>query len=504
MIVSPLASSAARPRAALASTALAALALGALACATEPPPEPAVPAPATAVASAPPPAAPSHLEPPPFPTATPPVTRERSDDLRTANRRAILDAAWRLVRDKHYDKRLGGVNWAAARARYEPIALAAPSEAAFYRALNQMIGELGQSHMMVTGPGADDDEGEAEAEELAPSSDDPTAAQQPPVKAAVGVGDPGLTVRVIENRPTITAVRPGSSAERQGLQPGFVVTQIGGREIRAATDSKRPLRPVEERFAVRRMAQRRLMGPAGTRVTLHYLDNDDRPGTVMLTRDEPKASAVTLGHLPALYPEVKVEQIHDVGVLSFNIFLLQPVMEDIRRAMAGFRARHTRALILDLRGNPGGQGAMAIPVAALFVDHPVTLGTLQFRDFTNTLVARPELGTTPFTGPLVILTDEGTASAAEMLAAGLQEAKRATVVGDTTLGAVLPSMVTALPGGAVMQFVVADFKTPKGVLLEGRGVQPDRRVVETRAALRTSHDPVLDAALAAIRTSKSR
>jgi carboxyl-terminal processing protease len=213
---------------------------------------------------------------------------------------------------------------------------------------------------------------------------------------------------------------------------------------------------------------------------------------------------VTLGHLPPLYPQVKIEQIHDVGLLSFNIFLLQPVLEDIKRAVAGFRARNTRALILDLRGNPGGQGAMAIPVAAQFIDHPLTLGTLQFREFTNTLVARPELGSAPFTGPLVILTDEGTASAAEMLAAGLQEAKRAIVVGDATLGAVLPSMVVALPGGAVMQYVVADFKTPKGVLLEGRGVQPDRRVVETRASLKTGHDPVLDAALVAIRASRTK
>ena len=89
-----------------------------------------------------------------------------------------------------------------------------------------------------------------------------------------------------------------------------------------------------------------------------------------------------------------------------------------------------------------------------------------------------------------------------MLTAGLQEAKRAVVVGDSTLGAVLPSVVEALPGGAVMQYVVADFKTPKGILLEGRGVQPDKRVVETRAALRTGRDPVLDAALVAVQGSR--
>ena len=145
---------------------------------------------------------------------------------------------------------------------------------------------------------------------------------------------------------------------------------------------------------------------------------------------------------------------------------------------------------------------MSIPVASLFVKGLVKLGTLTFRDMGQTFDASPELGEKPFLGPLAILTDEGTASTSEMLTAGLQEAKRAVVVGDTTLGAVLPSVIQELPGGAIMQYVVADFKTPKGILLEGRGVQPDKRVVETQAALRSGRDPVLDAALVAIRASR--
>src|SRR6185369_9288987 len=177
----------------------------------------------------------------------------------------------------------------------------------------------------------------------------------------------------------------------------------------------------------------------------------------------------------------------------------EPVLGDIKRAIEGFRARRTRALIIDLRGNPGGQGAMAIPVAAQLAPAPITLGTLQFRDFNQHLIARPEMGSVPFAGPVAILTDEGTASTSEMLAAGLQEAKRAVVVGDVTLGAVLPSVIESLPGGAVMQYVVADFKTPKGVLLEGRGVQPDRRVMETRAGLEGGRDPVLETAMVAVK-----
>ena len=224
----------------------------------------------------------------------------------------------------------------------------------------------------------------------------------------------------------------------------------------------------------------------------------------MLIRDEPHGKPVQLGHLPPLYPEVRATEIGDVGVISFNIFLIQPVLEDVKKAIARFEAHHVRAVILDLRGNPGGQGAMAIPIASLFVGQPVTLGTLKFRDFSQTLVAKPEMGQTPFTGPLAILTDEGTASAAEMLAAGLQEAKRAVVVGDASLGGgvALGGRVVARRRGD--EYAAADFKTPKGVLLEGRGVQPDCRVLETRSALRTGRDPVLDAALVAVRASRPR
>jgi carboxyl-terminal processing protease len=464
----------------LASAVLAVVLLASCAAPAPPPPQ----APSTQPAA--PPTGPA-VTPPPFDPSTAPATPQSAADARTALRRSILNAAWQTVRDKHYDPKLGGVDWNAVRAKYEPLALAAPTEPAFYRTLNQMIGELGQSHMMITGPGADDDE--EDRDEAA---------------AATGaIGDPGLTVRVIEGRPTVTHVRRGSPAERAGIAPGFVVTQIGGRELKPVAESVRPLRPVEERFALRRAAQRRLLGPAGTRVTVRYLDLDDRPGQAVLVRQEPSVPPVHLGYLPVLYPEVDVSERRGVGVIAFNVFLLDPVLDQIKNAIDRFRREHVKALILDLRGNLGGHGAMAIPVAARLVSAPLTLGTLQLREFPQTLIARPEMGVTPFTGPVAILTDEGTASASEILAAGLQEAGRAVVVGDTTLGAVLPSVVQALPGGAVMQYVVADFKTPKGVLLEGRGVQPDKRVIETRAGLRSGRDPVLDAALVAVGASRA-
>ncbi len=487
----PMSSMPSKPSSFASVLALASLA-GLLACAAPAPPPPVTPA--EAVAS-------PVVQPPPFAPRGPAPTKEAAANHRRAQRTAILDAAWRTVRDKHYDKTLGGLDWNAVRARYEPLALAAPSEAAFYRVLNQMLGEVGQSHMMITGPGAEDED---DIEELADPGETAGGASAAVPSPSGAIGDPGLTVRVIEGRPTISDVRKGSAAERAGLQPGFIVTHIAGRALKVTSDSARPMRPVEERFAVRRLALRRLLGLAGTRVTVRYLDNADKPGHVVLVRDEPAVPPVRIGHLPPLYPEVHSRQRGDVGIIAFNVFLVDPVLTEIKKAIDGFRTRGARALILDLRGNPGGQAAITIPIAARLVDAPLTLGTIQFRDFMQTLVARPEAGVTPFLGPVAILTDEGTASASELLAAGLQEAKRAVVVGDSTLGAALPSVIESLPGGAVMQYVVADFKTPKGVMLEGRGVQPDKRVLETRASLRTGHDPVLDAALVAVRASRAR
>jgi carboxyl-terminal processing protease len=445
------------------------------------------------------PTAPAAPAAPPGPPLTPPPLAEgpraEGNDARVAERelrRQIFVAAWTLIRDKHYDKSLGGLDWNAERAKWEPLAVGAPDAATFYRLTNQMIGALGQSHLEVSGPGA---EPSPVLEESAGDAPGPRSGE---------VGDPGLTVRIIEGRPLVTAVREKSSAERAGLRPGFVVTHVGGWLVKAAPSSPRPLRPVEERFFTRLAAARRLSGPAGTRVTVKFLDASDRPGEVVLERDPPSAAPVRLGLLPPLYPDVRVSQVGDIGVLGFNLFLSEGVLPRVQAAIDGFRARGVKGIVLDLRGNPGGQGAVAIPVAARLTDRPLTLGTLQFRDFANTFTAAPSLGVKPFTGKLVILTDEGTASTAEILAAGLQESRRALVVGDTTLGAVLPSQIEALPGGAVLQYVVADFKTPRGVLLEGRGVQPDRRVIETRAALLTGRDPVLDAALVAVRASRAR
>jgi carboxyl-terminal processing protease len=416
--------------------------------------------------------------------------------VRLQIREAIFSAAWTAVRDKDFDKTLAGQDWQALRAKYQPLALAAPDEPTFYRLLNEMLGALGQSHLEVHGPG---EEAEAQTDEPEPTRP-PGSAEV--IEVGTGTGDPGLVVRSIEGKPTVTWVRPESSAARAGLRPGCVITHIGGRAVGLLAPSSRPLRPVEERFRLRRHAAHLLSGPTGSKVSVRFLDENDKVHEAMLTRDPPTRAAVQALLMPPIVPEVRVSRVGEVGIIAFNFFLLEPILAEVQKAIEGFRQSGAKAIVFDLRGNPGGFGGMAIPVAARLIARETSLGTIQFRDFANNLVAAPSLGQKPFSGKVVILTDEGSASTSEILAAGLQEAKRAMVVGESTVGAALGSTIEALPGGAVMQIPVAGFKTPKGIAIEGRGVQPDRRVLETRAALLAGHDPVLDEALVLARAVK--
>jgi carboxyl-terminal processing protease len=422
--------------------------------------------------------------------------------VRLKIRQDIFNAAWTAVRDKDFDKTLGGVDWEATRAKYQPLALAAPDEPTFYRLLNEMLGAIGQSHLEVHGPG----DAVEEPEEVEQPKVEPAPARgagnAEVIDIGTGIGDPGLVVRLIEGKPTVSWVRPLGSAALAGVKPGYLVTHIGGRSVTTLPPSPRPLRPVEERFRLRRHAMHLLSGPVGSKVSVRFLDGGDQPHEAMLTRDAPARSAVQALLLPPVVPEVRISQTGDVGIIAFNFFLLDPILGEVQKAIDRFRQNGAKALILDLRGNPGGFGGMAIPVAARLVSRETNLGTIQFRAFANNLVAAPSLGAKPFTGKVVILTDEGSASTSEILAAGLQEAKRVLVVGDNTVGAALGSTIEALPGGAVMQIPVAGFHTPKGVAIEGRGVQPDRRVLETRAALLSGHDPVLDEALQLARSAR--
>jgi carboxyl-terminal processing protease len=178
-----------------------------------------------------------------------------------------------------------------------------------------------------------------------------------------------------------------------------------------------------------------------------------------------------------------------IAVLRFNEFAPQ-VMKDVRTLMRSLRPGD--GLILDLRGNMGGNTSMAAGISGRLCRREFSLGTMHLRDGPRELDAYPQ--TLLFDGPVAILVDGKSASTSEILAAGLKEAHRARVFGEKTAGAALPSSFKLLPNGDLFQYAIADWTTPSGVMIEGAGVVPDEVVLRTRQALAAGRDPVIEAA----------
>jgi hypothetical protein len=132
-------------------------------------------------------------------------------------------------------------------------------------------------------------------------------------------------------------------------------------------------------------------------------------------------------------------------------------------------------------------------LAGMLSDKQVDIGTSIYRSGPEPLAAQPKAKR--FTGRIVVLVDDITVSASEMLSSTLQEAGRALVVGEKTAGEALPAVTVDLPTGARLLYPVANYKSAKGKLLEGTGVAPDVVVPLDRRSLLEGRDPQLDAAL---------
>jgi carboxyl-terminal processing protease len=179
-----------------------------------------------------------------------------------------------------------------------------------------------------------------------------------------------------------------------------------------------------------------------------------------------------------------------VGLVAFNIWL-PALASDLDQAIDSVRT--CDGIVIDLRGNPGGVGAMVMGFGGYFVDSTRSLGAMRTRQVTLNFVINPRSST--FTGPLAILVDPMTASTSEIFAAGMQRIGRAKVFGETSAGAALPALMERLPSGDVFVHAVADFTDPMGRRIEGAGAVPDEFVPVKVSDLAAGRDAPLDAAV---------
>ena len=244
----------------------------------------------------------------------------------------------------------------------------------------------------------------------------------------------------------IASVTAGSPAADAGLQVGDRITSVDGQDLRDAD---------MDTIAAS------LRGKAGTSVALVVTNTSGTTQTVKLLRVDLPSTPVTTDLLAP-------------GVVRIRIATFSAgVATQVAAAHTAALASGAKAIVLDLRGNPGGLLDEAVDTASVFLDGG-TVVTLQGRSVPETTLRAAAGGDTHT--PLAVLIDGGTASAAEVLTGALADRGRAVVVGSRSFGKGSVQQTTTLSDGSVLELTVATYRTPNGHAVEGVGIMPDVQI----------------------------
>jgi carboxyl-terminal processing protease len=255
--------------------------------------------------------------------------------------------------------------------------------------------------------------------------------------------------------------------------PGYRAGLLAGDRILAIDGNKTQGMAIPE-------AMTKLRGPKGSTVRLTVLGRQaDEPREVAVVRDE------------IVVPTVKGARILRNGIGYIRIVQFsQPTAASVREKMEQLIQKGMTALVLDLRNNPGGLLVSAIEVSQLFLDRGAVVVSIKGRSGEDE-EKKPSFSRGSFhwnKGPMVVLINGGSASAAEIVAGALQDHGRAVLVGDTTFGkGSVQSVIRLRPAGeSALKLTTAYYYTPSGRLIHEKGIDPDIKVPVTLDAWRSA------------------
>jgi carboxyl-terminal processing protease len=396
------------------------------------------------------------------------AARDDSSLVSTATpegRLAVFDDVWETIQERYYDPHFHGIDWQAKRVAFRQAAARAANTQEFYDVLRQMIASLRDAHTRVYSP-------------------DEKFDWWSPRFVTVG-----LTVREVQGVPTVIQIEPGSGAARTDIRAGDVIVSIDNLPVADFIAQRlRYTGLTDDDNARYRTVATLFEGPAGTVVKLGWMTRNGKQKTAVLER---YWSQRQLG----FHNQRKGK----IAVLRIDAFT-QSVALDFSKMLPGI-LEGAEGIVLDLRGNGGGDAEAMADVASLFLDDGTNLGkfadragaSFELQTFSKRLWRTP--GLSPIKLPLVVLTSENTSSAAEILVSALQSKRRALVIGAETCGCVLAIRNRhALPDGGVLDVSEFDYRTAGGVRLEGAGIKPDQLTSSTRADIYLRRDRALELA----------
>ena len=276
-----------------------------------------------------------------------------------------------------------------------------------------------------------------------------------------------------EKRTGVRIVHPfeGSPAEKAGLRPGDEIIAVDGQDVTNML--------LDEAVTL-------IRGPAGSQVVLTIKRDGEEPFDVTITRARV--------NIPVIESKMLEDNILYVKLYEFS----DPSKEKMEQALKQGLKNGAQAIILDLRGNPGGRLDRAIQIASMFIKEGVIVKETGQRNMdhmaTGDLIVPEDI-------PVVVLVDGGSASASEIVAGALRDHQRAILIGEQTFGKGSVQTLFDLDDGSMLRVTSARWFTPEGRQINGVGLRPDLVV---SPSLDTNEDLQLDAAIEYLKKQLSK
>lgn len=263
-------------------------------------------------------------------------------------------------------------------------------------------------------------------------------------------GGIGIRITIKDEFLTVVSALEGTPASEAGIEPGDRIIKIYGESTEEFTLTE---------------AMRRLRGKAGTEVKITIQRREEKnPLQFVIIRDAIK------------FPNIEERVLgEDIGYIKIVGFTNKNTAKELRKALIELKSLHIEALILDLRYNHGGLLPQAIEVADEFLSSGVIV-YIKGRDPSQDEVHSAHRQGKGEEVPLVVLINEGSASASEIVAAAIKDNKRGTLLGEKTYGKGTVQLIIPIDREGAITLTTANYYTPSEICIEGKGIEPDIEV----------------------------
>ncbi len=276
----------------------------------------------------------------------------------------------------------------------------------------------------------------------------------------------GIEVALKNDKLTVVAPIDGAPAALAGIKAGDIIIAVNGEDTSAMTLDA---------------AVSKIRGQKGSDVTLTIIRGSSNSKEYKITRDE-----ITV---PSVKTEIKNDNIGYIKITRFG----DDTVALVQNSASELKAKGVKAVIVDLRDNPGGYLDGAVDVTSQFMSQGVIVEQRSRKEKNTVYKAKPGGELTDI--PVVVLVNKGSASASEIMAGALHDNKRATLLGEKTFGKGSVQQLFGISGGASVKITVAHWYTPNGVNISKEGIKPDIEVQQTTDDFNTGRDPQLQKAI---------